>query len=103
MPLMAMIVAIYSGDKIRLLLFFHLLFLRNVLFIIGVGTLTPNDIMSDYKRVYRELDDDVKDKISRSSRNKPKSEEHKMHISQSMTDYWKTVPHKPNPDDNKSV
>lgn len=48
-----------------------------------------------YKRQYRELDDEVKEKISRSSSNKPKSEEHKQHISQGMEKYWRTVPNKP--------
>ncbi len=51
--------------------------------------------MSKYKRQYRELDDDTKKKISDSHKKKTKSEEHKMHISQGMTDYWKTVPHRP--------
>lgn len=45
-----------------------------------------------YKRQYRQLDDDVKQKISASSRNKPKSEEHKEHIRQGMLQYWETVP-----------
>lgn len=49
---------------------------------------------NNYKRQYRELDDDVKMKISNSSRNKSKSEEHKEHISQGMVKYWQTVPHK---------
>lgn len=48
----------------------------------------------NYKRQYRELEPEVKAKISNSSRNKTKSEEHKMHISQGMTKYWETVPHK---------
>ena len=50
--------------------------------------------MSKYKRQYRELDDETKKKISDSHKNKPKSEEHKMHISQAMTEYWGTVPHR---------
>ena len=37
-----------------------------------------------YKRQYRQLDDDVKQKISDSTRNRPKSEEHKEHIRQAM-------------------
>lgn len=49
---------------------------------------------NQYKRQYRELDYKVKEKISNSSRNKPKSAEHKMHISQGMQEYWKTVPNK---------
>lgn len=54
--------------------------------------------MNNYKRQYRELDDSTKQKISNSSRNKPKSEQHKQHISQAMIDYWQTVPHRPNED-----
>lgn len=55
------------------------------------------------KRQYRELDDETKKKISASSRNKPKSEWHKRHISQSMVKYWQTVPHRPKADDNNEV
>ena len=47
-----------------------------------------------YKRQYRQLDDDTKQKISASSRNKPKSAEHKEHIRQGMVRYWQTVPNK---------
>ena len=48
-----------------------------------------------YKRQYRQLDDETKQKISASSRNKPKSEEHKEHIRQGMERYWQTVPDRP--------
>lgn len=51
--------------------------------------------MKDYKRQYRELEDSTKQKISQSSRNKPKSETHKQHIRQAMIDYWGTVEHRP--------
>lgn len=47
-----------------------------------------------YKRKYRQLDDDVKQKISASSRNKPKSEITKERIRQGMLQYWETVPNK---------
>ena len=47
------------------------------------------------KRQYRELDDATKQKISASTKGKSKSETHKQHISQSMKDYWKTIPNKP--------
>lgn len=52
--------------------------------------------MNNNKRQYRELNDSTKQKISNSSRNKPKSEQHKQHISQAMIDYWQTVPNRPN-------
>ena len=54
-----------------------------------------------YKRKYRELDDDVKAKISQANMNKPKSQEHKLHISQSMEKYWQTVPHRPEDNNNE--
>lgn len=50
-----------------------------------------------YKRQYRQLDNDVKQRISASSRNKPKSEEHKEHIRQGMIQYWETVPNREDP------
>ena len=57
--------------------------------------------MSNYKRQYRELDDETKMKISASSRGRHKSEQHKQHISQAMLDYWATVPHRPDDNDNE--
>jgi len=50
--------------------------------------------MKNKKRVYRELSDETKAKISNSSKGKPKSASHKIHISKSMYDYWQTIPHK---------
>lgn len=47
-----------------------------------------------YKRQYRQLDDETKQKISDSSRNKPKSVLHIEHIRQGMLRYWETVPSK---------
>ena len=67
----------------------------------GAGTQTPDRIMTQYKRQYRELDVETKMKISASSRGKHKSEHHKQHISQAMTDYWRTVPHRPNDSNNE--
>ena len=51
--------------------------------------------MKNYKRQYRQLSDEVRAKISQSVKNKPKSEIHKQHLSQSMLRYWSTVPSKP--------
>ncbi len=51
--------------------------------------------MENKKRIYRELKDETKAKISQSSKNRPKSDSHKTHISQSMKRYWQTVPHRP--------
>ncbi len=51
--------------------------------------------MDHKKRIYRELSDETKAKISNSSKGKPKSASHKIHISQAMCNYWKTIPCKP--------
>ena len=48
--------------------------------------------MKEFKRQYRELSDEHREKISQATANKPKSAEHRLHISQ---DYWQTVPHRP--------
>lgn len=57
--------------------------------------------MNNYKRQYRQIDDETKLKISLTSRNKPKSELHKQHISQGMEEYWRTVPNRPDDNDNE--
>ena len=51
--------------------------------------------MKNYKRQYRQLSDETKNKISTSTKNKPKSAAHKQHIQQSMLRYWRTVQNKP--------
>ena len=51
--------------------------------------------MNKFKRQWRELSAEHKDKISQSTKNKPKSAEHREHISQGMIDYWSGVPHRP--------
>ena len=51
--------------------------------------------MTEYRRQYRELSDETKEKIAQANRNRPKSDLHKQHISQAMKDYWATVPHRP--------
>lgn len=51
--------------------------------------------MKEFKRQYRELSDEHREKISQATANKPKSAEHRLHISQAMKDYWQTVPHRP--------
>lgn len=51
--------------------------------------------MENKKRVYRELSDETKAKISNSSKGKPKSASHCIHISNSLRDYWKKISHKP--------
>ena len=49
------------------------------------------------KRIYRELDDATKEKISKSSQGKQKSASHRQHISQAMLKYWQGIPNKPQP------
>jgi hypothetical protein len=51
--------------------------------------------MKNYKRQWRELSDEHKQKIRQSAEGKPKSAEHREHISQSLINYWRGVPHKP--------
>lgn len=47
------------------------------------------------KRQFRELDQETKEKISRSNKGKIKSDLHKQHISQAMRKYWSQIPNKP--------
>ena len=56
--------------------------------------------MSEYKRQFRELSDETKDKISKSSKGKRKSYSHRQHLSQALQDYWKTVPSNKSIDNN---
>lgn len=47
------------------------------------------------KRKYRELSDEIKQKISQSMKGRSKSFTHKEAISNGLKDYWKTIPNKP--------
>ena len=58
--------------------------------------------MSEYKRLWRELEDSTKEKISKALKGKSKSSFHKENIRRSMLDYWRTVEHKPTQDDEDS-
>ena len=49
----------------------------------------------EHKRQYRELSDETKNKIRNSTRGRGKSFQHKQNISKGMTEYWKTVPNRP--------
>ena len=55
--------------------------------------------MKKHKRMYRELTDKVKNKISLSARNKPKTLAHRRHLAEAMRRYWRTVPHRPDNND----
>lgn len=56
-----------------------------------------------YKRQYRELTARTKDRISHSTKGKPKSEIHKKHISQALKDYWRSVPNRPRNEDHSTM
>ena len=58
--------------------------------------------MENKKRQFRELSDVTKQKISDATKGRPKSQSHRQHISQAMTDYWKNIPHRPKPSDKPS-
>ena len=57
----------------------------------------------EYKRQYRDLPDEVKQKISASTKVRAKSYDHKQHISRGMKKYWSSVPNKPQSHDNNEV
>ena len=48
-----------------------------------------------YKRQYRQMEDVTKEKISKATKGKPKSADHKARISRGMLKYWDSVPDKP--------
>ena len=56
-----------------------------------------------YKRQYRQLSDEVKQKISQATVNRPKSADHRAHISQGMKKYWEGVPDKPDTDSSQTL
>ena len=47
------------------------------------------------KRIYRELDNNVRAKISQSLKSRSKSPEHIRKISDGLKKYWQTIPEKP--------
>ncbi len=53
-----------------------------------------------YKRQYRQLSQQTKDKISQSLKNRPKSTAHAAAISAGLKTYWDSVENKPSTDDN---
>lgn len=55
------------------------------------------------KRVYRELDDETKRKISQAMKGRHKSYGHRQKISRSMKDYWRGVPSRNNQDKDGGV
>ena len=67
-------------------------------FIIGAGTKHLARTMKKFKRQWRELSDEHKEKISQANTGHPKSAAHRQHISKAMKEYWRDVPHRPNQD-----
>lgn len=55
-----------------------------------------------YKREFRELSPETKEKLRACNRGKKKSEYTKQLISQSMIEYWQTVPHRPDSNDEEN-
>lgn len=77
------------------LMLLYLTFLPVLLYILqGQANKSLNYVM-EYKRKYRELSDETKEKIAAANRNRPKSQTHRQRISQAMKDYWRQVPHRP--------
>lgn len=48
--------------------------------------------MSIYKRKYRELSDETRERISKSNKGKKKGVMHRQKLSQSLKKYWQGVP-----------
>ena len=69
----------------------------------GGGIETPKKTMKNYKRQFRELSDEHKEKISQATKHKSKSFDHRRAISQAMKDYWRTVPHRPEDNEDLSM
>lgn len=63
--------------------------------------IVKHDTMS--KRVYRELDDETKRKISQAMKGRHKNYAHRQKISRSMRDYWQGVPSRNNQDNDGGV
>lgn len=47
------------------------------------------------KRKYRELRDDVKEKIRKATTGKSKTMRHRQNLSRSLKRYWEGIPHRP--------
>ena len=57
---------------------------------------------NNYKRQYRQLDDNTKKKISQSLKGTTKSATHTQAISDGLKKYWTSVPNQPNNNENKT-
>ena len=94
--MLTLVFFLWINAKIVLLLLDLLVFPNYLLLEQALKRLTKKmNSNQPYKRQFRQLDDDVKQKISDSTRNRPKSEEHKEHIRQGMFNYLQGVPDRP--------
>lgn len=74
-------------------IFFHISTkLDNAMIFINI----QSNKMDTKKRLYRELEDITKLKISQALKGRSKSTSHKENISQGLKNYWKTVPKREN-------
>ena len=62
-----------------------------------------NTITMEYKRQHRDLPDEVKKRISASTKGKAKSSIHKEHIRQAMLKYWSGVEWRDQSHENNDV
>lgn len=53
-------------------------------------------------RIYRQMDDATKQRISQRLKGRSMSDSHKQAISDGMKAYWKTIPYKPTDENNES-
>ena len=53
-------------------------------------------------RIYRQMDDATKLRISQRLKGRSMSDSHKQAISDGMKAYWKTIPYKPTDENNES-
>ena len=75
----------------NLLLF--LLFLLNLIFIVKI---------SNMKRLFRNVNDATKSRISQKLKGRSMSDSHRQAISDSMKAYWATIPYRPTESNNES-
>ena len=56
----------------------------------------------DYKRQYRQMSDETKQKISQSLKGRSKSMSHVENIKNGLKDYWEHIPNRPDVGQNNS-
>ena len=54
----------------------------------------------EYKRQYRQMSDETKQKISQSLKGKSKSMSHVENIKKGLKNYWKQIPNRPDDEQN---